>query len=177
MNNIVYLIIACEIGFWVVIIAGLLCRYVFKKETLSLVFFALTPLIDLILLISASIDLLGGATAAVPHALAAVYIGISLAFGKRMIQWADRYFHYYFLKGPKPKKLIGLAYAKDYFQSWLRHVLAFAIGQGLLWLVIVIIQDMKRTEALYSFSLLWCLILGIDLLISVSYFIWPSKPR
>ena len=50
MNFIAWTIVACEIGFWVVIALGLITRYIFKREKLGFFFLALTPVIDLILL-------------------------------------------------------------------------------------------------------------------------------
>lgn len=50
LNGIAWMIVFCEIAFWVVIVLGLAVRYVFKRHTLGLLFLALTPVIDLILL-------------------------------------------------------------------------------------------------------------------------------
>ena len=63
MNFIAWTIVACEIGFWVVIALGLITRYIFKREKLGFLFLALTPVIDLILLIVTATDLYNGATA------------------------------------------------------------------------------------------------------------------
>ena len=74
---------------------------------------------------------MNGATAATPHAIAAVYISVSLVFGKSMINWADDRFGYYVMKqGPKPYKPVGLAYSKNYAKSWLKHLLSYIIGTG-----------------------------------------------
>lgn len=178
MNPIVTLIIVCEIAFWIVIAAGLVARYVFRRQRLGLVLLALTPLVDLVLFVAAGLDLYGGAVAGTPHALAAVYIGVSLAFGKPMIAWADERFRYYIAKeGPPPVKRFGLAYAKHYFVGWLRHAAAFAIGGALLAGTILWIGDAARTEALGQTLRLWAVVLGVDLLIAVSNFIWPKRER
>lgn len=103
----------CEIAFWFVILLGLVTRYILNQQTLGLFFLALTPIIDLILIITTVVDLMNGATAEMPHAIAAVYISISLVFGKSMINWADDRFRYYVMKqGSKPYKLDGLDYSK-----------------------------------------------------------------
>ncbi|MBG9582404.1 membrane protein, partial [Bacillus thuringiensis] len=60
MNVIAWLIVACEIGFWIVITLGLLTRYILKKNKLGLFFLALTPVIDLILLVVTGVDLYRG---------------------------------------------------------------------------------------------------------------------
>ncbi|REJ09878.1 hypothetical protein [Halobacillus trueperi] len=176
MDLIAWVIVASEIGFWVVIIAGLVTRYIFKKKRAGLLLLALTPLIDLILLVTTSVHLWNGATATITHGIAAVYIGVSVAFGKSLIEWADVRFQYYFTKeGPRPKKLSGIPHAKHYFKSWLQHVLAYSIGAIFLVSLLFLIGDPSRTEALINALRLWTLVLSVDLLIAISHFIWPKK--
>lgn len=178
VNIIAWLIVASEIGFWVVIVLGLFTRYILKKNKIGLFFLALTPVIDLILLVATSVDLYHGATATKVHGIAAVYIGISIAFGKSMIGWADTRFQYYVMKqGSKPVKRFGIDYAKHYFKSWGQHVLAFIIGVGILFALIYLIDDSTRTEVLTGFIQLWTLVLGIDFLIAISNFIWPKREK
>ncbi|TCT19318.1 hypothetical protein EDD68_1181 [Melghiribacillus thermohalophilus] len=176
MNFIAWMIVACEIGFWIVIALGLFTRYVRKKDKLGLFFLALTPVIDLILLVITGLDLYWGATATTAHAIAAVYIGISIGFGKSMIKWADERFRYYVTKeGSKPIKRYGMEFAKHYLKGWGRHLLSYLIGSGILAGLIFFINDSSRTEAFSRVLLLWTLVLGIDLIITISYFIWPRK--
>ena len=176
MNAIAWMIVASEIGFWIVIIAGLVVRYVFARGKLGLILLASTPVIDLILLIATSVDMYRGATATTAHALAAVYIGVSIVFGKSMIAWADERFRYYITKqGPKPLKRIGIDYAKHYMKSWFKHVLSYLIGAGILVGLIYWIHDPSRTEVLDGVLKVWTIVLGIDLVIAISNFIWPKK--
>ncbi|MCI3923930.1 hypothetical protein MO973_27250 [Paenibacillus sp. TRM 82003] len=178
MNPIVSLIIACEIAFWVVIVSGLAARYVFRRPRLGLVLLALTPLVDLALFAATAYDLSRGAVAELPHAIAAVYIGVSLAFGKPMIRWADERFRYYVVKeGEPPAKRYGLDYARHYFVGWLRHAAAFAIGGALLAGTTLWIGDAARTEALSYALRVWTAVLGIDLLLAASNFVWPKRER
>ncbi|WCR28221.1 hypothetical protein L3476_05575 [Paenibacillus thiaminolyticus] len=178
MNIVAWAIVASEIGFWVVILLGFFARYVLKRQKLGLILLALTPVIDLILLVTTSIDLYGGATAATAHALAAVYIGVSIAFGKDMIAWADERFRYYVAKqGAKPLTRYGIEYAKHYLKGWIRHVLAYLIGAGMLFGLIYLIDDASRTEALSGVTRIWTVIVGIDLIIAISNFIWPKKVK
>lgn len=178
MNFIAWTIIACEVGFWIVILLGLITRYVFNRKRLGLFFLALTPVIDLILLAITANDLYNGATATTAHAIAAVYIGISIAFGKSMIQWADERFLYYVQKkGTKPIRQTGMEYAKHSIKGTLQHLLAFIIGGGLLLAIIYFIDDPTRSEALYGTLKVWGLILGIDFIISISYFVWPRAKK
>jgi hypothetical protein len=172
------MIVASEIGFWVAIVLGLITRYILKKNKLGLFFLALTPVIDLILLITTSLDLYRGATSTKAHAIAAVYIGVSICFGKSMIKWADERFRYYVIKeSPKPIKLYGMEHAIHYLKGWGKHVLSYLIGAGLLAGVIFSINDFSRTEALFWGIKIWTLVLGIDFIITISYFIWPKKQK
>lgn len=178
MNFIAWMIVICEVLFWVVIVLGLVTRYVFKKNKLGLFFLALTVVIDFILLIITGVDLYNGATATFAHAIAAVYIGVSIAFGKSMIQWADERFQYYVIKqGSKPVKKFGIEYAKQYMQSWIRHVMAYLIGAGLLVGMIYFTNDPSQTVVLRSVLKIWSLVLSIDLIIAISYFIRPKKEK
>jgi hypothetical protein len=178
MNIIAWAIVVCEVGFWVVIGLGLIARYVLNKKRLGLALLALTPVIDLVLLVIAGVDLANGATATTAHAIAAVYIGVSIAFGKSMIRWADERFRYYVTKqGEKPAKRYGIEYAKHYMIGWVRHVVAYTIGAVLLLLTHWLVGDASRTEALTSVARLWTLAVGIDFLIGVSNFVWPKRAK
>lgn len=177
MNWIIWLIIACEIGFWAFILLGLSFRYLLKKEKLGFIFLALTPVVDLILIIAATFDLYSGTPATKAHALAAIYIGISVGFGKSMIRWADEHFQYYITKtGQKPVKLYGLQFAKQNLKSWGRHLLSYLIGASLIGIIYYFINDYERTKALIQVLGIWSLVLIIDLLISLSYFVFPRQP-
>lgn len=178
MNFIAWMIVACEIAFWIVIILGLTTRYIFKKNKLSIFFFALTPVVDLLLLALTSYDLYRGSTATIAHGVAAIYIGVSIVYGKSMINWADSRFQYYILKtGEKPKRLSGRAFSKNESKNLIRHYAAFLIGGSMLGLIIFLINDPSRTESLFSVLKVWTLVLAIDTAITASYFIWPKKDK
>lgn len=178
VNFVAWMIVACEIAFWVVIVLGLFTRYVFKQKKAGLFLLALTPVVDVVLLVVTSVDLYRGATATIPHALAAVYIGVSIAFGKSMIQWADEKFQQYVAKqGTAKPKLYGMEYAKHYAKSWFRHLFSYVIGAALLAGTIYFIHDAERTASLWHILRLWTVVLGIDLLITVSYFLFPKKDK
>lgn len=178
MSIVGWTIIFCEIAFWVVILLGLVTRYIFKQKQIGMILLALSPLIDLILLITVGIDLYRGEVATTAHAIAAVYIGVSIGFGKSMIAWADQRFQYYVTKqGEKPRKRYGIDYSKHYFKGWVRHLIAYLIGVGLLAGLIFWIDDPSRTAALSGIAKIWSLVVGIDLLISITNFIWPPKEK
>lgn len=178
MGIIGWLIVGAEVAFWIVILLGLITRYVFKKKGLGLFFLALTPVIDLILLIATTVDIWNGATATTVHGIAAIYLGVSLAFGKSMIHWADRQFTYYVLKtGTKPAKKVGYEHARHGMKGALQHVLAFIIGAAFIFGIHTFIGDPDRTANLLNLLRVWALVVGIDLAISASYFIWPRKAK
>ncbi len=178
LNFIAWMIVACEIAFWLVIILGLVVRYVLKKDRLGLFFLALTPVIDLLLLVITGVDLYRGAVATMAHGIAAIYIGVSIVFGKSMIKWADERFRYYVTKeGPKPVKRYGIDYSIHYLKGFGRHILSYIIGAGALVAIIYFINDASRTEALVQIWKIWSLALGIDFVVTISYFIWPPRQK
>ncbi|MCC9022598.1 hypothetical protein [Bacillus nakamurai] len=176
MNAVAWMIVICEAAFWAAVISGLAARYLFRRQKLGMFFFALIPLLDAVLFFAAGIDLYQGATATMAHAIAAIYIAVSVVFGKSMIQWADERFRYYVLKdGSKPVKRYGLDYAKHYAKGWGKHVLSFAIGGILLAGTVFLIQAPSRTGALSQLLMGWSVVLCIDFLIMASFFVMPKK--
>ncbi|WP_058304484.1 hypothetical protein [Gorillibacterium timonense] len=130
----------------------------------------------MILLVLTGYDLYRGATATTAHGLAAVYIAVSVMFGRDLIRWADERFKYYLIRtGSKPVKRFGLEHSRHYFKGFLKHVGAYLIGSALLLGLVALIDTPPRTTALSGVTQGWAVILGIDLLITTSYFIWPRK--
>jgi hypothetical protein len=72
------LIVAAEIAFWLILLSGLVARYVLRRPRLGMGLLVATPLVDLFLLVATTIELRRGGEAALPHALAAVCIGVSV---------------------------------------------------------------------------------------------------
>ncbi|MET3574289.1 hypothetical protein ACFFIY_12450 [Bhargavaea ullalensis] len=178
MTAIAWLIVAVEIGFWVFIVSGLAVRYILGKKRAGFWLLAMTPVLDLILLIATTHDLMNGATASQAHGIAAIYLGVSLAYGRRMIRWADERFRYYILKkGPKPAKMHGFAHARESLKGSLLHAAAWILGGGYLAAMIALVGNPGRTEALEQILKVWTLVAALDLAISLSYFIWPRKPK
>jgi hypothetical protein len=169
------LIIVAEITFWLTLASGLAMRYLLRRPRLGLALLAATPVVDLGLLVATTIDLRRGGEAAFPHALAAVYMGVSVAWGKRMISWADVRFARRFAGGPAPElpPRSGRRHAARQRREWLRHLGAWATGTVLLGLGVLIVGDLDRTWALINVVVLWTLVLAIDFLISFSYTLWP----
>ncbi len=176
---IAWIIIACEVGFWIFVLAGLIARYVFNQRKLGNLLLICTPIVDLLLLVATVIDLKNGAVATTVHGIAAIYIGVSIAFGHRMIAWADVRFAYYFRNGPKPdkKKKYGSEYAKIEREGWFRHLLSWVIGSGIIFAIIYYIDNNPQTEQLFHIFRLWSIILIIDFLISFSYTVFPRQQK
>lgn len=169
------LIIACEIGFWVAIVAGLSARYLARKPRLGAVLLAMAPVVDLILLIAVAIDLRAGASATFAHALAALYIGISIAYGHSMIRWADVRFAHRFSDGPAPTKRYGREYTAACWKDVVKTGLAGLIAGAILLGLIAWVGAPERTEALSGILPLLAVVLGIEILWAVSYTVWPKK--
>ncbi|GAA0225879.1 hypothetical protein [Cryptosporangium japonicum] len=146
----VAVIIACEIGFWVVLGAGLAARYLLRRKRLGAALLVATAFVDLVALVAAVVDLRGGATADWSHGLAALYIGFSVAFGPTLVRWADERFAHRFAGGPVPTKppRYGTQRAVYEWKLWLRAVIACGISGALLFGAIRLVDDAERTEAL-----------------------------
>lgn len=171
------IIVACEIGFWVLICLGLGARYLLRRPRLGAVLLALTPLVDLVLLIAVGVDLHRGGTATFAHSLAALYLGFSVVYGHRMIRWADARFAHRFAGGPPPVRLDGAAYARASWLDVLRTAAALGVAAGVLWILTGIAADATRAEALTNTYGVLGIILTVELIWAISYTIWPRKPR
>ncbi|MGE7675047.1 hypothetical protein ACQKMV_15940 [Lysinibacillus sp. NPDC094403] len=169
-------IITAEIAFWIVILVGLICRYGLKMPKLSIFFFALTPVIDLLLVILTTMDLKAGTPASTSHGIAAIYIGVSIAYGKTMITWADQKFQQWFLKsGYKNEPLTGMKKGMYEMKLLSQHIVAFLIGAGLLYAMSLFVGSNSDTTSLFQVMKVWGIVLAIDAAISISYVIFPKK--
>jgi hypothetical protein len=172
-------IIACEVGFWVVLLAGLVTRYGLRRPRIGAVLLACVPLVDLALLVFSIVDLRRGGHAGTGHGLAAVYLGVTVAYGHRVVRWADGWFAYRFAGAPRPAKPPrgGPAHARHERAQWLRHLLAWALGCALLGAGIGYVGDLARTQALLRIAGGWTFVLAIDFLIAFSYTLFPRRSR
>lgn len=188
------LIVACEVLFWVFLLSGLAVRYLLRSQRLGGLLLFCSPVADLVLLVAATADLARGGTAGGPHVLAAVYLGVTAAYGHRMVRWADVRFAHRFAGGPapEPKPRWGREHAAHERAAFLRHLSAWAIGCALMMLGILVAGDTwtlaspwasdrpgsERTEALFGGIGLWTLVLAIDGAVSLSYTVRPRpQPR
>ncbi|GAB2600963.1 hypothetical protein GCM10027168_37660 [Streptomyces capparidis] len=171
-------VVACEIGFWVLLTLGLALRYLLRWRRTSAAVLVCVPLVDVVLLIATAVDLRRGATAEFQHGLAAAYIGFSVAYGHSMVKWADARFAHRFAGGPPPPKppKYGMARARYEWRLWLRTALAAAIAVGLLQVAVWWVDAPRRTEQLEGWQGTMVRAAMIHLIIAATYTIWPKKP-
>ena len=171
-------IVACEVGFWVVLSAGLTARYLLGRPGLGAGLLVCAPVVDGVLLVATGIDLrYGGGEADPAHGLAAIYLGVSVAFGHSMVRWADARFAHRFAGGPQPWRppKTGVEHARHLRRDWSRHLLAWAVGCALLLGGVALVGDPDRTRALTGIAQGWTIVLAVDFLWSFSYTLWPRK--
>ncbi|HYN94067.1 MAG TPA: hypothetical protein VES42_09500 [Pilimelia sp.] len=156
-------IVACEVGFWVMLAAGLFARYVLRRRRLGAALLVSVPLLDLILLAATVLDLRAGATANVTHGLAAAYLGFSVAFGHSMIRWADQRFAHRFAGGPPPWRPPkgGRARVRHEWREFGKVGVAWGISCALLGAAVLAVGDPARTAELSA----WIVRLSVVLVI------------
>ena len=173
------LIIACEIGFWIVLSGGLVARYLLRRPRLGAALLICVPLVDLVLLAATTVDLARGATAGFGHGLAAAYIGVSVVFGPGMVRWADERFAHRFAGGPPPTRppRSGPERTRYEWREFAKALLVWAIACGLLLVAIAVVGDADRTAALEGWIVRLTVIVAIWAVWPVSHTLWPSKRR
>jgi hypothetical protein len=169
-------IVVCEVAFWVAILGGLTARYVLHRPGFSTALLVAAPLLDVVLLVLVTVDLLGGASASWHHGLAAIYIGTSVSYGHRMIAWADTRFDHRFADGPAPERLTGRSYTVRCWGDVVRTGVAALIAGGILGALIAVVDDPERTSDLRATFTVLGVVVGVEILWAVSYTVWPRKP-
>lgn len=173
---IVALIIACEVGFWVLLAAGLAVRYLLKWRRTSVALLLCEPLLELVLFVVTAVDLKNGAEPGWEHGLAALYIGFTVAYGHYTIRRLDGHAAHRLAGGPRPPKppRHGLARARHEGRLWLRTVLAAAVACALLQSAIWYVGE-GDISSLRAFEWTALRVAGIHGLIALTYLIWPKK--
>lgn len=150
-NALVYaLIVGGEIAFWLVLLCGLVIRYVLRWDRVSSVVLWCVPLIDVALLAFTVLDLRGGTVATFAHGLATAYVAFTIAFGPMMIRWADQRFAFHVAGGPPPWKPPSHGWPSVLYELklWGRCLLAVAIIYVLLHSLIAIVDQPSNTQGL-----------------------------
>ncbi|NXY98760.1 hypothetical protein HYE82_31160 [Streptomyces sp. BR123] len=169
-----YLIIACDVLFWVLLAAGLAARYAKGRRRLGGALLLCVPLIDVVLLAATVLSLRDGAEPSIWHGLSAAYLGFTVAFGHDTLRWADARFARRFggaaAEEPRPV-LYGRARVRQEWRSWLRFLLAYAVGcallLGMVWLVggpergALLLVWLNPLTKILLYSLVWPVIVTI----------------
>ncbi|RSS42867.1 hypothetical protein [Streptomyces sp. WAC08241] len=174
---IVTLIVVCEVGFWVLLAAGLAVRYLLKMPRTGLALLLCEPLLEVLLLVVTAVDLKNGAEPDWRHGLAALYIGYTVGHGHRTVKWLDGHAAHRLGGAPPPvgPPRYGMARARHEGAVWLGSVTAAAVASGLLLLAARYVGDDGDTESLRNWILVAWRAAGIHGLIALSYAIWPKK--
>lgn len=156
VEPLVVLIVACEIGFWVVLGAGLLARYALKMRRLGAALLVCTPVVDVVLLVATVFDLRSGGEATSVHGLAAIYLGVSVAFGHSMLRWADQRVAHRFAGGPPPTKpptkppKSGPGKVRHEWREFGKFAVAWAIACAVMLLLMYVVGTPERTRSLWG---------------------------
>jgi hypothetical protein len=174
---IVALIVACEVGFWVLLALGLAVRYQLKRRRTSVVVLLCEPALELVLFAATAVDLKNGAEPGWEHGLAALYIGYTVAYGHYTIRWLDGHAAHRLGGAPKPAGAPrhGMARARHEARLWLRTLLAAAIACGLLQGAVWYVGDDGDISSLRAFQWAALRAAGIHGLVALAYFVWPKK--
>ena len=146
------MIIACEVGLWILLGLGLVARYLLRLRMLSALLLAAIPLLDVVLVIAVTLDLMRGAEPRSVHGLAAVYLGFSVAFGPSIVRWADVRFAHRFAGGPAPvKPAKGTRERRAHlWREWNRVVVAATITSAVLGVLILFVASPEQAGPLGS---------------------------
>lgn len=146
------LIVACEIGFWVILLIALVVRYVLRKDLWSRALLLCLPLIDVAILVFTALDLRRGAATTFAHGLAAAYVGFTVCFGGLAVRWADVHFAYRFAAGPVPEKAPsrGWGAVRYDLKLWARCVLACVMTMVLVEALLKLVGDGVAAEPLLA---------------------------
>lgn len=157
-------IVVCEVGFWVLLVAGVLARYGLNRHRLGAALLACVPAVDLALLAFTVVDMRGGAEPRLAHGLAAVYLGVSVAFGHSMIRWADVRAAHRFAGGPAPTPTPAGGTPERLRHEWRefgKAALAVAMSSVFILGAVALAGDRTDTSELYA----WLPRLGLVLFI------------
>ncbi|MFH8473204.1 hypothetical protein [Streptomyces sp. NPDC018000] len=174
---IVTLIVLCEVGFWVLLAAGLALRYLAKKPRLGAAVLLCEPLLEIVLLVVTAIDLKNGAEPDWKHGLAAVYIGFTVGLGHSTIRWVDARVAHRFAGGPPPVKppKYGMERAVYEWKTAARWTVAAVTALALLQAAIWYVGGDGDVTSLQSWQRTMLFVIGINVVIAGSYTLFPKR--
>ncbi|ALG85425.1 hypothetical protein [Gordonia phthalatica] len=144
-------IAGCEVGFWVLVVGGLALRYLAHATRLSTWVLAAVPVLDVVLLTAVAIDLHGGGEIGFAHRLAPIYLGVTVAFGKRLVRWTDVRFAHWFAHGPAPERIpkTGPARRRYEWEDFGRWLIAAAIAAAMILVLGFGVADAEQRAQLF----------------------------
>ncbi len=145
-----WLILACEVTFWLVLVLALAARYLLRRESLSRALLFFLPAVDLLLLAITAVDLRAGTTATFAHGLATAYVGFTVAFGSVAVRWADQRFAHWFAAAAPPDgpPTRGWRAVRHELELWIRCIVAWVITGILLIALIAYVDNEAVTHGL-----------------------------
>jgi sterol desaturase/sphingolipid hydroxylase (fatty acid hydroxylase superfamily) len=156
----------CEIGFWVVLGAGLVARYLLGAKRVGAALLVGVPVVDLVLLVLTVVDLRSGAAPRFAHGLAAAYLGFSVVFGHALVRAADVRFAHRFAGGPAPAAPLRPGTAARMRRAWQglgKTAVAVLLAALLLLGALALVPGPGTREPLLD----WFSLLGLVLVVSV----------
>ena len=146
------LIVACELGFWILLFLALAVRYLLRRDRLSRALLIGLPLIDALLVLFTAADLRRGTTATTAHGLAAAYTGFTVAFGGMAVQWADAHFAHRFAAGPRPTQAPSRGWELVTYdlKLWGRCIVACLITIALIEALVRFVGNTEATTPLLA---------------------------
>jgi hypothetical protein len=157
-------IVASEIAFWTLLVAGLYSRYALDRPRLSALMLLAAASTDLVVLLVAGLDLAGGAAAQTSHVFAALAVAYSVVYARHLVGIADRFvlrrLGREVPERPRPPKAVRER------AGWYRHARMWAVGVPLLGAFYVLADDGR---ALAAAAGIWTAILAVDFVVSFSY--------
>lgn len=149
-NPVAALVVACEVAFWVFLLAAVVARYGLHRRRASTVLLLCEPLLEVVLLVATVGDLLRGSEATWTHGLAALYLGFTVGFGKLTVHKVDAWVAWRFADGPRPPRppRHGPEARAHEWRLWGRVVVAWVVSAAVLGVLLLLAQDAAAREVL-----------------------------
>ncbi|SHF42444.1 hypothetical protein [Streptoalloteichus hindustanus] len=159
-------VIGCEVGFWVLLLAGLLTRYLLRAPRVGAALLLLAAGTQVVLLVTGAVDLAGGSTASIAHVIAAVAVAIAAVSGRHHLHTADRWVRRRLgrdQEAPAPP-LPPRAHARQKRRDFALRAAEWAVAMALLTGGAALADfDQARSAALFGGMAIWTVVLVVDL--------------
>ena len=175
----VTLILAGEVGFWILLALGLAARYLLTWHRAGAALLLCLPLVDLLVLGATVLDLRRGAAPGATHGLAAAYVGFTVAYGHSLVRWADGHAAHRFAGGPKPPGApkYGRERAAHEWRIFARTLAAAALTAVLVTAMVLLLPESAQSAPLTAWYARMAWVTGISLVVAASYTVFPKRAR